>query len=319
MIDLNQKGISYPTQFGILLGLTGAGLLISMLASYGIWMVMEHSAFPTNEAELLQPKYYTVNMVLQGVSTFCIFFLPAMAYAWICYRRPAKFIGFSNRFNFGQVVLVCAILMVALPLAGAIGELNRIIPLPASWEMKFKAMETARKAQEASFIKIDSPSKYVLSLFMIGLLPALFEETFFRGGLQNLFARWFRGPWLAIIVTSIIFSIIHISYYGFLVRFSLGVILGLLFHYSKNLWLPVIFHLLFNGIQVTALYVMTRMGMNKPNDIEEQFPVWLGILSLVFIIYLFMMYKKRSEAVLEKYSTNLAGTLDIDDAQPKNF
>ncbi len=119
-------------------------------------------------------------------------------------------------------------------------------------------------------------------MLIIALLPAIFEEVCFRGGIQNILTRWFKGPWIAIIITSIIFSAVHISYYGFFVRFALGVFLGLVFYYSGSLWLNILFHFLYNGVQVTALYFATMSSEaagKKPKDIEENFPIWAGVVS----------------------------------------
>ena len=138
-------------------------------------------------------------------------------------------------------------------------------------------------------------------MIVIGLLPAIFEEVCFRGGIQNILTRWFKGPWIAIILTSIFFSAIHISYYGFLVRLILGVVLGLIFYYSGSLWLSILFHFLYNGLQVTALYVSTISPDKTPKDIEKSFPLWVGIISLVFIIYAFIHFRKISFAQQKEY------------------
>ena len=98
----------------------------------------------------------------------------------------------------------------------------------------------------------------------------------------------------AIIITSIVFSLVHISYYGFLVRFALGVILGLVFYYSENIWLSSLFHFLYNGLQVTVLYMITLSASKDQKDIEENFPIWEGVVALVLIYYLFMQFKKIS-------------------------
>jgi membrane protease YdiL (CAAX protease family) len=37
---------------------------------------------------------------------------------------------------------------------------------------------------------VKTPGQYILSLFMIAMLPAILEEAFFRGTLQNLLSRW---------------------------------------------------------------------------------------------------------------------------------
>ena len=46
---------------------------------------------------------------------------------------------------------------------------------------------------------------------------------------------------------------------------ALGIILGLIYYYSESIWLNVLFHFLFNGIQVTVLYesVSSAYALNK--------------------------------------------------------
>ena len=293
MPDYNSKNISYPSQLAILLGLTGAGLVIGSLASLMVWTMMTGEAFPLKPEDILQPKYYKVNMVLQAITTFFIFFVPVHFFAMICYRKPFTYLGFNFRFSSKQVFLLIGILILTFPLSGALAELTKMIPLPAYWEAKFKAWELARQAQEAALININSFTRFIISLFIIALLPAIFEEAFFRGGMQNFLTRWFKGPWAAIILTSIIFSIIHLSFYGFFVRFALGIVLGFIFYYSGSLWLSILFHFLFNGIQVTALYIMTMNGVKNKN-IEEGFPVWIGAVALLLLLYLFKLYKETS-------------------------
>lgn len=302
MADSNSKNISYPSQFAIFLGLTGAAIMVATLATFAVWNMMTGLPFPTKTEDLLQPKFYNVNMVMQAVTTFLIFFMPVHFFALICYRNPYQYLGFNNRFNFKQTSLVFGILILAFPLSGALSELTKIILIPAEWETKFKAMELARQAQEAALIHIDSIQKLFISLLVIALLPAIFEETFFRGGLQNLLTRWFKGPWAAIILTSIIFSLVHLSYYGFLVRFTLGLVLGFIFYYSKNLWLPILLHFLFNAIQVLALYITTLAGVKDKKDLEASFPLWAGALAILLILYLFKLYRTTSQIQLSKYA-----------------
>jgi membrane protease YdiL (CAAX protease family) len=230
-----------------------------------------------------------------------MFFLPVYFFAIICYRNPSKFIGFNTRISSRQLLMVIAILILTFPLSGALAELNKTIPIPKAWEIKFKAMEASRAAQEAALININSFARYILSMFIIALLPGIFEEVCFRGGLQNILMRWLKGPWIAIILTAFIFSIIHISYYGFLVRFALGIILGLVFYYSGSLWLSIIFHFLYNGVQVTALYLLNKPGVKETKDIEENFPIWAGIIALVLIIYAFIKFREASLLKQQEY------------------
>ncbi len=301
MTDRNAKNLNHPSQLAVLIGLTVAGLVASVIVSVLIWLMMEGTFIPSKAEEILQPKFYNVNMVIQAVSTLFLFFVPAYLFAAICYKKPVAFLGLNLHVNYRQVLLVIGILILTFPLSGALGELNQVLPIPQSWAAKFKSLELSRQAQEAALIQINTLPKYIMSLFMIALLPAVFEEIYFRATMQNLFTRWFNGPWAAILITSVIFSAIHLSYYGFIVRFGLGVILGLVFYYSKSLWLSVLIHFLFNGIQVTVLYVMSLNGVKQPKDIEQNFPIWMGIFALLLLTYLFTMLKKTSEIELAKY------------------
>jgi uncharacterized protein len=301
MIDRNSRNFSFPVQLGILLGLIGAGLVIGGFISAGVWIVMTGRPVFSMATDILNPKYYNAIMWIQAISTFFMFFLPVYFFALICYRNPVKFMGFNTNFNIKQVLLVLVILLLTFPLSGALAELNKIIPIPKNWEVYFKAKEAERAAQEAALININTFSRYILSMIIIALLPAVFEEVFFRGGIQNILTRWFKGPWIAIILTAIIFSAFHASYYGFLVRFALGVALGLIFYYSGSLWLNILLHFLFNGIQVTAMYVATMQTVKPTKDIEENFPMWMGVIALVLIIYAFIYFRKISLLQKQKY------------------
>lgn len=300
-MDRNSRNFSFSSQLGILLGLIGAGLIIGTLVSAGIWVGMTGRPILSMGSDIMNPKYYSAVMWIQAISTFFMFFLPVYFTALICYRDPMKFIGFNTNINYRQILIVLAIVILTFPLSGALAELNKIIPVSKTWEAKFKAMEASREAQEAALININSFSKYILSMIIIGLLPAVFEEVCFRGGLQNILTRWFKGPWIAIIITAIIFSAIHASYYGFLVRFALGVALGLVFYYSGSIWLNILFHFLYNGLQVTALYFATMQGNKNTKDIEENFPLWAGAIALVLIIYAFIKFRQFSLLQQQKY------------------
>jgi membrane protease YdiL (CAAX protease family) len=300
-IDRNSKNISFPGQLSILLGLIGAGLVIGTLISAAVWMGMTGRSVLSMEKDILNPKYYNAIMWMQGISTFFMFFLPVYFTALICYRSPSRFMGFKMSVNLRQVFIVIVIVILTFPLSGALAELNKIIPISNSWQIYFKAKEAERAAQEAALININSFSRYVLSMIIIALLPAIFEEVCFRGGLQNILTRWFKGPWIAIILTAILFSAVHISYYGFLVRFALGVILGLIFYYSGSLWLSILCHFLYNGIQVTAMYVSTMNASKNTKDIEENFPIWAGAIALAFVVVAFIKLRQISLSQQQKY------------------
>ena len=110
MVEKNSRNVSYPAQLATFLGLTGGGIIISVILTGVIWLMMVGGTFPTKSQDILQPKYYNVAMVLQAVTTFFIFFFPVYLFAAICYKKPVKFLGFNVPVNYRQFFLVIGIL-----------------------------------------------------------------------------------------------------------------------------------------------------------------------------------------------------------------
>ena len=292
----SRAGVSYPTAFFILFGMLGAGLLVGGVASGGIWMAMTGTGILQMEKEMMNPANVQAVRIIQLVSTFFIFFLPAYFTALIINKKPLNFLGFNIYFSVRQILLAVGIMLVSLPLVGALSELNKVIPVPDAYAKFFRELEETYDKQVAVLSRISGFKDYLISLFVMALGPAIFEETFFRGGMQNLLQRWTRKPWLAITITSLVFSAIHFSYYGFIPRVALSVVLGLLYYYSGSLLLSITGHFFNNSLVVTQIYYLTRQGKSIEEAMNETYPLWIGGIALVVLTALFIIYKKISES-----------------------
>jgi membrane protease YdiL (CAAX protease family) len=129
----------------------------------------------------------------------------------------------------------------------------------------------------------------------MAFFPALFEEMFFRGALQNLLVRWWKMPILAIFVTALLFSLIHASVYLFLSRLLLGFVLGYLFYETKNLWVNTIAHFLNNLLALAQLFAMSRKHQPvDPSAIDQKVEWWLALIALFSLIFLFKLLHRYS-------------------------
>ena len=102
---------------------------------------------------------------------------------------------------------------------------------------------------------MDSIIDLVFNLLVIAIIPAIGEELFFRGYLQQKLIKWNRSPHIGIIITAILFSIIHFQFSGLIPRFILGVLLGYIFYWSSSLWIPIIAHFVNNAQVLIIAYV----------------------------------------------------------------
>ena len=292
----SQQTVNHWTQFGLLLGMVGVGIIAATFFSIIIVELMVPNAKLFNlEKDLFNPANASALKVMQLVSTVFMFFLPSFLFALIINKKPFSFLGFNRKASFQQIGLVIVIAFMAIVAGGVLSDLNERIPISKHLQESFRKAEDAYQQQVLVIAKMTNFKEYLIALLIIALTPAIVEETFFRGALQKFLVSWFGNPWIAIIVTSIIFSAIHFSYYGFLTRASLGIVLGLLFYYSKNLWLNILAHFLNNAIAVTLLYVYSIQGKPPKDALDDHFPFLLGLISIATLIYLIVIFKRASE------------------------
>jgi membrane protease YdiL (CAAX protease family) len=312
MYDIySRPGTSYGRGLIILLAMLAMGLFLGGAVSLLVWFAMTGKGLESMEADMGNPAFINALRVIQLVSTFFIFFVPSVIMAYILSKKPFRLLGFNFYFSSRQMGMVALIMLASLPLVGALGELNKLIPVGKELELYFKQMEDRYSDTVKLLANINSPGAYILSLLIMAIAPAIFEETLFRGALQNLLQKISNNPWISIGVTSIIFSAIHMSYYGFLPRVALGVVLGLLFHFTGSLWLAIMGHFFNNALVVTQIYIYTRQGKSVEEAMNETFPIWWGLIGIAALVVLFKFY--REFAAQDRKSLVPAETVALED------
>ena len=186
-------------------------------------------------------------------------------------------------------------LFFGLLVSTGLSYFNSHLPIPTAWKAAFDRMENEYNSGVESIISLNNFTDYLFALFMLAVVPAVCEETLFRGGLQNFLTRSTKMPWLSIIIVSILFSLAHWSYYGFLSRLFLGIMLGLLYQYSGKIWLNILGHFLNNGIAITVLYISTLNGKPLQEAMNENSDNFWGILALPIVVALFVWFYNISQ------------------------
>jgi uncharacterized protein len=301
------KRFNYWGQLGILLALTGVGAIVGGIASIiPLLSKMDLSNLSSFSSDglmkiIMNPANANAVRLMQFISTLFFFFIPAFFYAKICHKKALQHLGFIKMPSIQQLIIVFGIMFFALFIVGALAELWRQIPFSKGWQLKFKAAEELYAKQMQVMARMNNVWDYIISLSIVALLPAVFEEVIFRGALQNLLSRWLKAPIWAIVITAIIFSAIHGSYDGFVPRFVLGFVLGWLFYRTGNIWVSIVAHFINNGIGITILYYYSQPG--KPTDlnkIDDRFPIWLGVVGVAAVIGLLYAFDKVSKDEIDQ-------------------
>jgi membrane protease YdiL (CAAX protease family) len=309
---MNQRNqFTYAAQFAILIGLMGlliilSGVLVGLLGT----QILHVPLLQVGDA-MNRPENANIARLLNTLASLMAFFLPAFILARILNKNPFQQLGFNSTISSKQLVLIIFITFAGMVLGGSLGELNEKIPLPAHWLAKARAMEDTYKAAMMSMANMKTTSEYILSLLALAFAPALFEEVLFRGGFQQVFVGWTKSKWTGIIITSIFFSAIHFSYFGFLPRVALGMILGLIYFESKNIWLNIFLHFLNNAFVITQLYVVARQGKSISKTMDESMPIWWGLFAIILLIVFMKPFMAESRKLLAAKDASINSSSEI--------
>lgn len=168
---------------------------------------------------------------------------------------------------------------------------------------------------------VNSLSKPQLSVALLeGLILFIFvgfgEEILGRAYIMSVLKQT-RNKWLVLIISSVIFAILHlgnngISILAFINLFLVGLLFGYMFMKSKNIWMPIGYHITWNyfqgyiwGFQVSGI---TTSGLYKIENINNNIingglfgPEGGLIVTIVTCIAFYIVYKYYSNNNIDEF------------------
>jgi len=293
---------SPASKFLLAIGMVIIGAFVFSLVAFGLASVI-YGVNPLQLQELLgdldNPLTISVLKLIQTVSEVGTFILPALFLGYAFDRSASQYLQLDKKADYVSVLVVFIVLIAAVPAINFIGELNSRMVLP-SWlsglEDQMKASEDQAAKLTEKFLVINSPLQFVYAIIMIAVLPALGEELLFRGILQRIFSEWSRNKHTGIWATAILFSAMHLQFYGFVPRMLLGVMLGYLFLWSGSLWLPILAHFFNNGAAVIASYLYKQNSISvNPDTIGTESDYGSLTVSVVLTaVLLWYVYRREN-------------------------
>ena len=308
------KGFSGGGQLGILILFLGLGFILAGGAQLyiGMQMIPAGTSFAKMGDAMLKammdPKNISLTRLSQVLGTFLLMFVPAVLYSLLVNGKNFFWLGFSRYFTLKQILIGFFIILVANLLASPLADFSKfIVAHYPSLDAYAKNLEKIYTDQVLALSNLKSWGEFILAVFIMAFFPALFEEVFFRGAMQNLLEKWWKSPLVAILVTAVIFSIIHFSIYLFLSRLVLGFVLGMMYYKTRNIWVNIVAHFLNNAIAVSQLFYLSNKNEKLDLDkLEPQLPWWVGLIALIALYFLFKLLEKFSVAGKQKIATKEA-------------
>jgi membrane protease YdiL (CAAX protease family) len=203
-----------------------------------------------------------------------------------------------SRFNIQNLVVALAITLGAMFFNGLLVYWNAQLDLPESMaglESWMQEMETQLMEVTKFLTDFQSIPELLTGILVIGVFAGIGEEMFFRGVIQPKIKLYTNSGHWGIWLTAIIFSAIHIQFYGFLPRVFLGALFGYLYLYSGSLLYPIIAHVFNNMLTVLVIY-MSNQGM-VDFDLESTDTVSYSVAITGFLVLMvgFFYFKKINQ------------------------
>ncbi|NQT78212.1 MAG: CPBP family intramembrane metalloprotease [Bacteroidetes bacterium] len=236
------------------------------------------------------PELLPMLKYLQIVNTLGLFVFPPLIFAYMVSRKPWQYLNLHRNPAFVSTLTAIAAIVVILPFLHWVADINEMMLLP-EWmsgiENWMKRSEEQAKELTDLFLGTSSIAGLMVNMLMIAILPAIGEELLFRAVLLRLFRELTKNVHLAVIISAILFSALHMQFYGFLPRFILGLFLGYLFVWTRSIWVPILVHFFNNGIAVFAAWMFARGNISTDaSSFGETGQTFLIIASLVMVIAL---------------------------------
>ena len=148
-----------------------------------------------------------------------------------------------------------------------------------------------------------APYEIVLNFIVMSIVPGFCEEFLFRGAiLSNL--RPF-GRTNAVIISAVLFALMHQNAGQLLYTFAAGIVLGLVYEYTGSIWNCTVLHVFNNFISVVQTAILAKYGETDYAaailTVIEVAIYLVGAISLGVLIHKhFSKQQKLEEGVFEK-------------------
>ena len=130
----------------------------------------------------------------------------------------------------------------------------------------------------------------ILFLMAIALAPAIFEELYCRKALIKFLKP--QGSLFAILISSLLFGLIHMNLQQFIFAFIVGIILALIYEYTNNIIYTMIIHFINNAVSVLPLLLGESFA-------EVIIYIYIAFIIISFITLIDLLVNARSKSGIQ--------------------
>lgn len=287
-----QKYISWAERNGFadwalaLLWIIAAFFLFQFTASIvAFGLIVGQEGLSGNSAEIMRQLNENLDFLFIGNSAGQILFLGLGS--WFITRlhsskegRPT-FLRFKIHQDTAQKIAATVILViVAQPTVWFLSWLNAMIPVPEF----FTNMQNTQLQMIEDYLRGDH--LMLITLFHVALVPAVCEETLYRGYvMRSLQKSWGIAP--AIIISGLLFGLYHVQLSNLIPLATLGMLFAYVTWVSDSIYPAIVAHLVNNGgsVLVGTFYPESAFAEMTPETMPPILAVIPSLFITAYIVY----------------------------------
>lgn len=193
-------------------------------------------------SNLINFSSFISNSVYLILISQIIIVLPALVYLLTTKQNISQAIGIRP-ISASNVILLIFFTFCMSPVMTFINALSRLI---------------ARDVTITTMSKVTEQNPFFISLICIAVVPALFEESIYRG----VFFQEYRkvNPRAAIFMSAFLFGLLHGNLNQFCYAFAMGIVFALVVEATDTIISTMILHFISNGFSVILLYMLPKLS-----------------------------------------------------------
>lgn len=133
----------------------------------------------------------------------------------------------------------------------------------------------------------------VWGILSMALAAPILEECLFRGAIEGHLLRTWKRPWLAVVVSALVFGLIHMNPIQSVFAFLVGLVLGWLYYRTGSILPGIVGHILNNSLAVVSMQVCDKDTDSLEALLGEAAqPYFLAAYAVIFVLTAWYLYKK---------------------------
>ena len=223
---------------------------------------------------------YGIKMAVISLSQILLVFLPTFIFIYFN-KLNLKDLRF-NKISMKNLLIAIGIMVFSMPIAMFINFI---------WIFILRYFgEIYTPAQFSS----DNIVQLLINLFVIAILPAIFEEMLFRGVILRGYER--LGKVSAILCSAILFGLLHRDLQSLVGTTILGIVIAFIVYKTNSIYPGMIAHFINNGFAIVLTFLISKISpfaleqlknpsaqdmFNNSTQVIIAF-AFLGITSIIF-------------------------------------